>query len=153
MGNLCNCLTKFLCKDQIKSEIMHLLHMIINDDDGGNCFVDNKRLMKFKNLMSIVRGMSSEWNVMTNQCIIKGCKPQTVVKNIIELLSESEESLKIGNILCLCTYVTDVCVMIQARNKSMDVFKCIDVLVDYVIEKNIVMCVTNCIQCFYIHCK
>ncbi len=31
--------------------------------------------------------------------------------------------------------------MIQARNKSMDVFKIIDVLVDYVIEKNIVMCV------------
>ncbi len=142
MGNLCNCLTKLLIKDQIKSEIMHLLHKIINnDDDGGNCFVDNKRLMKLKNLMSVVRGMSSEWNVMTNQCIVKGCETQTVVKNIIELLSETEESLKIGNILCLCTYVTDVCVMIQARNKSTDVLKIIDVLVDYVIEKNIVMCV------------
>ncbi len=47
MGNICNCLTKLLIKDQIKSEIMHLLHKIINDDnDGGNCFVDNKRLMK-----------------------------------------------------------------------------------------------------------
>ncbi len=141
MGNICNCLTKLLIKDQIKSEIMYLLHKIINDDDGGNCFVDNKRLMKLKSLMSVVRGMSSEWNVMTNQCIVKGCETQTVVKNIIELLSETEESLKIGNILCLCTYVTDVCVMIQARNKSTDVLKIIDVLVDYVIEKNIVMCV------------
>ncbi len=46
---------------------------------------------------------------MTNQCVVKGCETQTVVKNIIELLSETEESLKIGNILCLCTYVTDVC--------------------------------------------
>ncbi len=46
MGNICNCLTKLLIKDQIKSEIMHLLYKIINDDDGGNCFVDNKRLMK-----------------------------------------------------------------------------------------------------------
>ncbi len=55
-------------------------------------------------------------------------------------LSETEESLKIGNILCLCTYVTNVCVMILARNKSTDVLKII-VLVDYVIEKNIVMCV------------
>ncbi len=91
--------------------------------------------------MSVVRGMSSEWSVMTNQCVVKGCETQTVVKNIIKLLSETEESLKIGNILCLCTYVTDVCMMIQARNKSTDVLKIIDVLVDYVIEKNIVMCV------------
>ncbi len=106
----------------------------------------NKRLMKLKNLMSVVRGMSTEWSVMTNQCVVKGCETQTVVKNIIELLSETEESLKIGNILCLCTYVTDVCVMIQARNKSTDVLKIIDVLVDYVIEKNIVMCV-KFLQC------
>ncbi len=44
MGNICNCLTKFLIKDQIKSEIMHLLHKIINDDDDGG----NRRLMKLK---------------------------------------------------------------------------------------------------------
>ncbi len=137
MGNLCNCLTKLLIKDRIKNEIMHLLYKIINNDDDDG----NKRLMKLKNLMSVVRGMSSEWSVMTNQCVVKGCETQTVVKNIIELLSETKESLKIGNILCLCTYVTDVCMMIQARNKSTDVLKIIDVLVDYVIEKNIVMCV------------
>ncbi len=137
MGNLCNCLTKLLIKDRIKNEIMHLLYKIINNDDDDG----NKRLMKLKNLMSVVRGMSSEWSVMTNQCVVKGCETQTVVKNIIELLSETKESRKIGNILCLCTYVTDVCMMIQARNKSTDVLKIIDVLVDYVIEKNIVMCV------------
>ncbi len=32
-----------------------------------------------------------------------------------------------------------MCVIILSRNKSTDVFKIIDVLVDYVIEKNIVM--------------
>ncbi len=138
MGNLCNCLTKLLIKDRIKNEIMHLLYKIINNDDDDD---GNKHLMKLKNLMSVVRGMSSEWSVMTNQCVVKGCETQIVVKNIIKLLSETEESLKIGNILCLCTYVTDVCIIIQARNKSTDVLKIIDVLVDYVIEKNIVMCV------------
>ncbi len=104
MGNIGNCLTKFLIKDQIKSKIIHLLYKIINNDDDGG----KKRLIKLKNLMSVVRGMSTEWSVMTNQCVVKGCETQTVVKNIIELLSETEESLKIGNILCLCTYVTDV---------------------------------------------
>ncbi len=107
--------------------------------------------------MSVVQGMSNEWNVMTNQCIAKGCDTHTVVKNIIEIVSETEESLKIGNILCLCTYVTDVCVMMLSRNRSSDVCKIIDVLVDYVIEKKYCnvceipsvsrYCVTNRIQC------
>ncbi len=44
MGNLCNCLTKLLIKDRIKSEIINLLHKIIND--GTNCYVDNKSLIK-----------------------------------------------------------------------------------------------------------
>ncbi len=56
-------------------------------------------------------------------------------------MSETEESLKIGNILCLCTYVTDVCVMMLLRNKSTDVCQIIDVLVDYMIKKNSVMSV------------
>ncbi len=70
MGNLCNCLTKLLVKQRIKREIIHLLHKII--DDGSNCYVDNKRLIKKKNLMTVVRGMSNEWSVMTNQCVAKG---------------------------------------------------------------------------------
>ncbi len=70
MGNFCNCLTKLLIKDQIKSKIMHLLHKII--DDGTNCYGDNKHLMKLKNQMTVARGMSNEWSVMTNQCIAKG---------------------------------------------------------------------------------
>ncbi len=66
--------------------------------------------------MTVVRGMSNEWNVMTNQCIAKGYDPHMTNKSIIDIMPESEESLKIGNILFLCTYVTDVCVMLLLRN-------------------------------------
>ncbi len=59
--------------------------------------------------MTVVRGMSNEWSIMTNQCIVKGYDTHTNVKNILEIMSETEESFKIGNILYLCTYVTDVC--------------------------------------------
>ncbi len=71
----------------------------------------------------------------------KGYDIHTTVKNILEIMSETEESLKICNILCLFTYVTDVCVMMLSRNESTDVCKIIDVLIDYMIEKNIVMSV------------
>ncbi len=103
MGNLCNttCLIKLLFKQQIKREIIHLLYKII--DDESNCYVDNKRLMKLKNQMTVVRRMSDEWSVMTNQCIAKGYEARTTVKNILEIMPGTEESLKIGNILCLCT--------------------------------------------------
>ncbi len=63
-----------------------------------------------------------------------------VFKNILEIIPESEESLKIGNILCLCTYVTDVCVMLLSRNEPLDTCKIIDTLVEYMMEKNMVMC-------------
>ncbi len=141
MGNLCNttCLIKLLFKQQIKREIILLLYKII--DDESNCYVDNKRLMKLKNQMTVVRRMSDEWSVMTNQCIAKGYEARTTVKNILEIMPGTEESLKIGNILCLCTYVTDVCVVLLSRNEPADVCKIIDVLVEYMIEKNIVMCV------------
>ncbi len=83
--------------------------------------------------MTVIRGMSNEWSVMTNQCIAKRYDTHTIVKNILEIMSETEEYLKIGNILCLCAYVTDVC--------DDTVKKLIDGLVDYMIEKNIVMSV------------
>ncbi len=89
--------------------------------------------------MTVLWGMSNEWSVMTNQCIAKGYDTHTIVKNILEIMSKTEESLKIGNILCLCTYVNDVCLMILSRNESTDVCKIIDVLVDYMIATNIVM--------------
>ncbi len=43
MGSLCNSV-KLLIKQQIKREIIHLLHKII--DDRSNCYVDKKHLMK-----------------------------------------------------------------------------------------------------------
>lgn len=141
MGNLCNtnCLGKLIFKHRIKSEITCLLYKII--DDESECYVDNKRLMKLKKQMVVVRGMSKDWSVMTTQCLTSGYNPRMTVKNILELMPECEESLKIGNILCLCTYVTDVCVMLLSRNDPMDVYKIIDILVECVIEKNFVMCV------------
>ncbi len=140
MGNLCNtsCLTKLLFKQQIKREMIHLLYKII--DDETDCYVNNNRLMKLKNQMTVVHHMSNEWCVMTNQCIASGCETRTTVKIILEIMPGTEESLKIGNILCLCTYVTDVCVMLLSRNETVDVCEIIDVLVEHMIEKNIVMC-------------
>ncbi len=141
MGNLCNAtfLTKLLFKQQIKNEIIHLLYKVV--DDETDCYVNNNRLMKLKNQMTVVRRMSNEWYIMINHCIASGCETRTTIKNILEIMHGAEESLKIGNILCLCTYVTDVCVMLLSRNDVADVCEIIDVLVEYMIEKNIVMCV------------
>ncbi len=40
--------------------------------------------------MTVVRGMSNEWSVMTNQCIAKRYDTHTIVKNILEIMSETE---------------------------------------------------------------
>ncbi len=58
-----------------------------------------------------------------NHCIASGCETRTTIKNILEIMPGAEESLKIGNILCLCTYVTDVCVMLLSRNEGLTCVK------------------------------
>ncbi len=94
MGNLCNtsCLTKLLFKQQIKSEIIHLLYKIV--DDETDCYVNNNRLMKLKNQMTVVRRMSNEWSVMTNHCIASGCETRTTIKTFLKLCRELKKVLK-----------------------------------------------------------
>ncbi len=55
---------------------------------------------------------------MTNQCIAKGYDTHTIFKNILEIMSETEESLKIGNILSL--YLCNRCVCDDTVKKQID---------------------------------
>lgn len=139
MGNLCSLhfLVECIFKQRIKCEITDLLYKIVD----AEYHIDNKRLTKLRIQMCVARSLSNEWDAMTNMCITDSCTPDVFVRNILELMPECKENLKIGNILCLCTYVTDVCATLLSRNDPCDVYKIIDTLVEYVIENNFVMCV------------
>ena len=140
MGNFCSTswITKYFFKSRVKCGISNLLHKIIRNNWNTNTVTsDEKRLM---DLMNVVRGLSDEWNHMINMSVTCDNIPSAVIKNIIDLMSNDQNSLfRIGNILCICTYVTDVCSLLSIENP--DVCNIIDFLVEYILEKNFEMSV------------
>lgn len=122
----------------MKCQISNLLHKVIDDTTCND--TDDKRLTQLKNQMCIVRRLSDEWNNITNMSIASGYDPCIIIKNILEMMPENAESLKIGNILCICTYVTDVCSELMSRNEPVDVCKIINTSAEYMVDKNFVTC-------------
>lgn len=149
MGNTC-CVTglvKCLLKRRIRCEITNLLYKIIDEgandpvDVSNKCTVDTKRFTNLKKQMSVVRNVSNEWTDLMRMCI-NGGKPISVsIRKIFDLMTQSGACIRIADILCMCTYVTDLCVITMPRNYQTAVCEIIESLVDYILEKNIVMCI------------
>lgn len=91
--------------------------------------------------MAIVRAMSDEWSDVMRMCIDASESVSVTIRKILDLMTQCGSSIRIADILCLCTYVTDLCVALISRNDQTNVCEIIETLVDYIIDKNIVMCV------------
>lgn len=148
MGNTwcVNVLTKCLFKQRIRCEITNLLYKIIDDNPDtslalNGCAIDVKHFTNLRNQMAIVRAMSDEWSDVMRMCIDASESVSVTIRKILDLMTQCGSSIRIADILCLCTYVTDLCVALISRNDQTNVCEIIETLVDYIIDKNIVMCV------------
>jgi len=74
-------------------------------------------------------------------CINAGDPICVTIRKILDFITECGISIRIADILCMCTYVTDLCVDMLTRNSHTDVCEIIETLVDYIIEKNTVVCI------------
>lgn len=141
-----NVLTKCLFKQRIRCEITNLLYKIIDDNPNASlalnvCAIDVKRFTNLKKQMTIVRAMSDEWSDVMRMFIDASESVSVTIRKILDLMTQCGSSIRIADILCLCTYVTDLCVALISRNDQTNVCEIIETLVDYSIDKNIVMCV------------
>lgn len=148
MGNTwcVNALTKAIFKQNIRCEMTNLLYKIIDDNPDvslavNGCDVDVKRFTNLKKQMVIVRAMSNEWTDVMQMCINVDEPISVTIRKILDLMTEWGSRIRIADIMCLCTYVTDLCVVLISKNDQTNVCGIIETLVDYMIEKNIVMCV------------
>jgi len=148
MGNTCFAtgMAKWLLKQRIRCEMTSLLYKIINECTNvsvtvNKCAVDTKRFTNLKKQMSVVRTVSNEWTDMMRLCVNAGEPVCLTIRKILDLMTECGSCIRIADILCLCTYVTDLCVDILSRNNQTDVCEIVETLVDYILENNIVMCI------------
>jgi len=124
----------------------NLLYKIINESANvsvavSKCSVHTKRFTNLKKQMSVVRNLSNEWTDMMRLCINAGDPICVTIRKILDFITECGISIRIADILCMCTYVTDLCVDMLTRNSHTDVCEIIETLVDYIIEKNTVVCI------------
>lgn len=139
-------LVKCLLKHRIRCEMTSLLYKIVNENSDvtvpvNSCVVDAKRLTNLENQMSVVRNISNDWSALMRLCINKGESISVTIKKILDLMTEGGTCIRITDILCMCTYVSDLCVFTMSSNDQGYVCEIIETLVDYLIDKNIVMCI------------
>lgn len=123
-----------------------MLYMVINDSHDvsitvNRCGVDTKRFTNLKKQMSFVRTMSNDWLDMMRMCINTGEPICLTIRKILDLMTECGRCIRIADLLCMCAYVTDLCVVMLSRDDQTDVCVIIDTLVDYILEKNIAICI------------
>lgn len=150
MGNFCSAtgLVKCILRHRLRCEISNMLYKIVDDERSGpnnavNVPYINKRLICLKKHMDIIRGLSNNWTEMIQLYAGQNDSHCVMLKTILNSLFECDNVCKVADIICLCTYVTDVCVVLLSRNDQSDsyVFENVDTLVNYLINKNTDTCV------------
>lgn len=149
MGNVCGCLdlSEHILKHRVNYELTNLMCKYIEDNVvdfrlfNNVQDVDAKRLQNFKNQIDIVKTVSDEWLHLTHLCVDSNEPTYVTVSKILSLMPKSSSTIKISHVLCLCTYILDVCVIKLSTNKSINVCKVIETLVEYLVERNVDVCV------------
>ncbi len=61
-------------------------------------------------------------------------------RKILDVLCECEDEMDINEVLCLCTYVTDLCTSLIAKNYESMICEIVGSLVDFILQQNMLVC-------------
>lgn len=143
MGNTCKpskILENFL-KEYYKNQLNGLLCKVISDATNDDRLSRSRRVINFKNEMKIVRTLDNSWDNMINVCA-NGTEPTCfMIKRVLDAMSEISDRFGVGDVLCMTTYVCDVCISLIERNDVDDIAEIVESLVTYILDKNM-----SCVQ-------
>ena len=130
MGGVCGrvwqSVSNEIVKYRVKSELRALLYNIIATEvDNFNTVqtVDVHRLNNFKSQMALVRNASDQWHDLLHMRASATKPCHTVVKALLDRMDSCQRGLDTGLIICICTYVIDVCVTKLEKSESVNVCK------------------------------
>ncbi len=64
-----------------------------------------------------------------------------ITRKILDVMSECEDEMDINKVLCLCTSITDQCVLLAAKIFESVICEIVESLVDFIFEKNMIVCI------------
>lgn len=103
-----------------------------------------RRIKNLKKQMDVMRRVTDTWDTLTDMCINRGDPPTVMLRKILDEISTAGQGIGVSEVLCMCTYVTDVCVKLVSKNESNKVSEMVEILVDYVLDRGYMSCV-NCL--------
>ncbi|XDV42690.1 hypothetical protein PO909_011308 [Leuciscus waleckii] len=145
MGAACSlkgCM-EFLFKRHYKRQMTKLMNKIIADAsrDGHPSMEDTTREANFKKQMVYIRGLANSWDNLTYVCAHGIEPPGVMIKQVLDMMCESQSPFGITDLLCTCTYVTDVCTVLVKKSKEYDPDdKIVEMFIDYILDKNMMPC-------------
>lgn len=112
--------------------------------------VNAERVLKMKQIMNHVRhtGKTLQWSQLVSRLVDDSEELETSLSKILVYLFEPSFNCNMYHIVCVYTYITDVCVFIQ-QYKPVNVNQIYHVLHAWVIEKkgnNILLRILNCMD-------
>ncbi len=106
-----------------------------------DCTGDTKRVKNLKNDMDVVRSVKYPWPDLTSMFLTSRESACIITRQILDVMSECEDEMDINEVLCLCTSVTDQCVLLAAKNCDSMTCEIVASLVDFIFEKNMFVCI------------
>ncbi len=124
-------------KPHYRDQMIDLMTTIIDaaSDPNHDSTGDTKRVKNLKNEMDVVRSLTDSWPDLTS-VFIAGRDPACLTaRKILDVLCECEDEMDINEVLCLCTYVTDLCTSLIAKNYESMICEIVGSLVDLYYNK------------------
>ena len=147
MGNYLgrNTLSKENIKQHVKYELSTLLcNNIIKDSRSvtTNFTVSKRRLISLKKHMGLVRTFSEEWSNILDRSANISIPWHVTLRLILEqAVPHRQGHFKVGHLIVICAYMSDICAMNLCRNKTVDVCVVVETLVDILVERRLDTCV------------
>jgi hypothetical protein len=159
MGVACSLMyfMKFMFKDHYKDQMTRLMKKIIDDASQSPPEIprddDTTREVNLKKHMTLIRGLGkNSWCSLTRICVDPEEPAWGLIKDVLNMIYESQREIGNTDMLCMVTYVVDVCTelikksnrydtddeeeMVERRQLVNNVDKIVGMFADYILDRS-----------------
>jgi hypothetical protein len=148
----CECATGNACrlratidsmfKDYFRGQMVDLMHRIVDTacDVNNNCVRDTKRVTNLKNEMDVIRGLVGSWTDVTPMFFNTIEPTGVILRKVLDVVRASSNEFGVDELICMSTFVTDLCVSLVSKNAQTDVDEIVQSLVSYTLDQDMVAC-------------
>lgn len=129
-------------KDLYRGQMVGLMHKIIEAlcEPDNDCSRYTKRVKNLKHKMDNIRDLTNSWPDMTRVCHNTKEPLCVFLRKVFDVMCDCSDELGVKEILCMCTYVSDVCMSLVLKNEKTVIDEIVEMMVNYILDQNMIAC-------------